>query len=171
MSEVWSANFVLLSITDVAYFLFVPLLATSPFLSVPKHKVKHCDGRAPSKGRGEAILTSNSTDRIHFEGGLTLICLALTQLFFPLFSFPSSKHRGEKLLGTEVGCFHPPVWKHRGERSLPMTWGWVDQPWPVGRPNPDQLDVSWQGLGAGQQQNPDCGWDIYTEGKRRATES
>lgn len=21
-----------------------------------------------------------------------------------------------------------------------MTWGWVDQPWPVGWPNPDQLE-------------------------------
>lgn len=29
MSEVWAANFVLLPITDVAYFILVPLLATS----------------------------------------------------------------------------------------------------------------------------------------------
>lgn len=130
MSEVWSANFVLLSITDVAYFLLVPLLATSPFLSVLKHKVKHCAGDSTQQRcrRGDSHVARHWRDP--FWGRINSDLPGSDAAFLPIvFSFFSQRQK-EKLAGIGAGWLHSLAWKYQGGKCFKMTWNWVVQPWP-----------------------------------------
>ena len=130
MSEVWSANFVLLSITDVAYFLLVPLLATSPFLSVLKHKVKHCAGESTQQRcrRGDSHVHWHWRDP--FWGRINSDLPGSDAAFLPIVFLFFFQRQKEKLRGIGAGWFHPLVRKHQGGKCFKMTWNWVVQPWP-----------------------------------------
>ena len=130
MSEVWSANFVLLSITDVAYFLLVPLLATSPLLSALKHKVKHCAGERTQQRcrRGDSHVHRHWWDP--FWGRINSNLPGSDAAFLPIVFLFFFQRQKEKLRGIGAGWFHPAVWKYQGGKCFKMTWNWAVQPWP-----------------------------------------
>lgn len=125
MSEVWSANFVLLSITDVAYFLFVPLLATSPFLSVLKHKVKHCAGESTQR----RCRRGSSHRQDPFWGRIKSDLPGSDAAFLPIVFFLFFQGWKEKLQGVGAGVVSPLAREYRGGKCFKMTWNWVIWPW------------------------------------------